>query len=267
MKKTISVILSVIIIVSFTLPCFAQDSEKLTYLLLGDSIARGSGILNHDEACFGRIVADTNGYNYINRGIDGFTTGDLDSSLDSREVISDVGKADIISISIGGNDLLTKNVINPLIMAVTLSFGNEEVCRKTVDDVYPKFCSVIEKIKKINPDATILVQTLYNPQYIVFRSAIDRGVQILNENYSKYLEEHPDAFVLVDVYKALENDSFYTALDTIHPNAKGNVLIARELLKTLASIGLGTKTEPVINQQGVSELALPVYWIYKLFAA
>ena len=264
MKKAISVFLSVIIVISFTIPCFAQESEKPTYLLLGDSIAKGSGILNSDEACFGRIVADTNGYDYINRGIDGYTTADLDSLLDRQDVISDVRKADIISISIGGNDFLTKNVLNPLLTAITLTFGNSDLCRRTADRSYPLFCSVIEKIKEANPDAVILVQTIYNPKYPVFRYALNKAVQILNENYTKYLEENPDAFVLVDVYKALENESFYTALDTIHPNAKGNVLIAREILKTLVSLGLGTETEPVVYHQGVSEIALPVYWIYKL---
>ncbi len=266
MKKAVSVILSFIIVVSFTVPCFAQSGEKLNYLLLGDSIAKGSGILNSDEACFGRIVADTNGYSYVNRGIDGFTTADLDSYLDRREVIADVENADIISISIGGNDFLTKNVLNPLMTAITMTFGNSDMCRRTADKSYPLFCSVIEKIKSINPDAVILVQTIYNPKYPVLRYALNKIVQVLNENYTKYLEENPDSFVLVDVYKALENESFYTALDTIHPNAKGNVLIAREILKTLVSLGLGTQTEPVVNHQGVSEIAIPVYWIFKLLA-
>ena len=58
MKKITAIVLSVVMVVClFTVYGYAQ-TEKPFYLVLGDSIAYGSGISNSKEACYGKIVAD-----------------------------------------------------------------------------------------------------------------------------------------------------------------------------------------------------------------
>ena len=262
MKKTIAVLMALIMVFSLSVIGFAQEDEKLNYLILGDSIAHGSGVLNSDEACYGRIVADTNGYNYKNRGISGYNTSDLNNYLDNEDVKADVAWADIISISIGGNDFINHNVFNILFMALAISLGNTSSCERTVAGAKANFYSIIDKIKAINPDATILVQTLYNPGYPVIKAPLEKGLTMLNNSYISYLDENPDAFTVVDIHGVMQGESMFIALDTIHPNAHGNEIIAKEILKTLKELGLGENTEPVINHPGVSELAIPVYWIY-----
>ena len=70
-KKIISVILILTLCAGlFSAAAFAE-SDKLNYLVLGDSIAEGFGLKNPEEACYGRIVADTNGYDYVNAGVMG----------------------------------------------------------------------------------------------------------------------------------------------------------------------------------------------------
>ena len=230
----------------------------LTYLVIGDSIARGAGIVNSEEACYGRIVADTNGYNYINRGIDGYTTEKLDKELDLPEVIADVAKADIIDISIGGNDYLYSNIIE-LIFALLL--GSTAPANKIIDNAYKNFKSIISKIKTINPDAVIIVQTLYNPNHPLISSVLEKFVSMLNEMFTRYLEENPGAYYIADVHEALKGQIGFIALDTIHPNARGNVIIAKVLLKLLKELDLGKTETPVINHQGVSELFGPIWSI------
>ncbi len=267
MKKALSIILALVMILSVTVIGFAEEEkETLNYLLLGDSIARGSGVLNHDEACFGRIVADTNGYNYKNRGIDGFTTANLVNELNKSDVIRDVAEADIISISIGGNDFLGKTIfLNMIKLVIEAAFGNLEPSKQIVESAYDNFCIIIGKIKEINPEATILFQTLYAPNYPLVGAQLERIITLLNEKLVSYLDENPEAFTVVDVHAALKGVFGFTALDTIHPNAKGNVLIAREVLKVLKELGLGEATEPVINHPGVNEIALPIWPILQLF--
>ena len=266
MKKALSLAIALIMIFSVTVIGFAEENEKLNYLLIGDSIAKGSGILNSDEACFGRIVADTNGYNYKNRGVDGFTTDDLNRLLDQSDMIADVAEADIISISIGGNDFLGKTIFLRMIsLVIQAAFGNLEPSREIVEKAYSNFCSIIGKIKTINPDAVILYQTLYAPNYPLVGTQLDIIISILNDKFRSYLDENPDAFIVVDVQAALRGEFGYTALDTIHPNAKGNELIAKEILKVLKDNGLGETTVPVINQKGVSEIALPIWPLLRIF--
>ena len=84
-KKLISVILCVLTVFSFTSLLAFAESENLNYLVLGDSIAKGFGVKNSREASYGRIVANTNGYNYINRGFAGCTSEDLLENVKENE--------------------------------------------------------------------------------------------------------------------------------------------------------------------------------------
>ena len=102
MKKLLAFIISFTIVFTLSAPfCHAQEDEKLNYLLLGDSIAQGYGVKNRDEASFGKIVADTNGYNYENLARTATDTSDWLAYLERDYVIETVEKADIISLSVG----------------------------------------------------------------------------------------------------------------------------------------------------------------------
>ena len=246
MKKFLSVI-SVLLVISLLLPVSAfaaQKEEKLNYVLLGDSIARGAGVLNPDEACYGLMVANTNGYNYVNHGIDGYTSAALLKLLDKEEVAKDIADADIISISIGGNDFLTANILALLFADIfTKDYSKYYEIQETF---YENFCGIIGKIKQSNPDALILMQTIYNMRHDFLKGVNQKGSDLLNECYRRYLDEHPGAYVLVDVAGVLDGRWDCLAADTIHPNGTGNIEIARLILTALRNEGLGEATEPVI---------------------
>lgn len=246
MKKFLSAI-SLLLVFSlvFSVSAFAAGKEKkLNYVLLGDSIARGAGVLNPDEACYGLMVANTNGYNYVNHGIDGYTSAALLKLLDNDDVAKDVKKADIISISIGGNDFLTSNIL--ALLFADLITKNYSKYYKIQENFYKNFCEIIAKIKKANPDALILMQTVYNMRHDILTGVNQKGSDLLNECYRKYLKEHPGAYVIIDVASVLDGRRDCLAADTIHPNGTGNIEIARLILKALKSKGLGKATEPVI---------------------
>lgn len=60
-KKITAIILSIVLVLGTFGICAYAENENPFYLVLGDSIAYGSGITNSREACYGKIVADTNG--------------------------------------------------------------------------------------------------------------------------------------------------------------------------------------------------------------
>lgn len=120
MKKILSIVLALTLcFCSFTVVSSAND-DKPFYLVLGDSIAYGSGLGNPTEACYGKIVADTNDYEYVNYFVPGHTTTNLIARLSQPEVIDALKKADIISISIGGNDFLLGNLTELIFNAIVL---------------------------------------------------------------------------------------------------------------------------------------------------
>ncbi|MCR5781341.1 MAG: SGNH/GDSL hydrolase family protein [Clostridia bacterium] len=249
MKKSISILVSLILFFSLMLPAFAE--APLNYLLLGDSITEGFGIKNPDEACYGRIVADTNGYNYMNIASVATDSSDLLMRLENYYTYQNaIAWADVISLSIGANDYLA----NP--DAVSLTVGalfklNYKKLDKIADGFYDNLCVIIDRITEINPDAVILLQKVYSVWYGFAANAFDAAASRCNGVIEKYAAEHPGKVVICDITPAMNGIHENLADDCVHPNAAGNMAIARIVLAQLKDLGLGTATEPVVNAQGV----------------
>lgn len=256
-KKLISLALALIMALScFSVISFAEEEKPLSYVVLGDSIAYGSGLINSTDACYGKIVAETNGYTYANHSVPGITSGVLLKMLTDNEAVREsVASADIISISIGGNNFLTDNMIG-------LAFAS--LVRKDMsgfdaiaENYYNEICSIMDCINGLNSDVPVLLQTIYNPQKGAAGVVYLEGGIRLNDMMRKYDAEHPGEIVIVEVADALNGDYENFADDKIHPSAKGNEEIAVVILGKLSEMGLGTATEPVISTPGL-DFKMPV---------
>lgn len=248
--KIIAVVLTVVIALSSVMTATVSAEGKLNYVVLGDSIGFGAGVVNSSEACYGRIVADTNGYNYDNQSMCGYNTAAYLLHMNLPHVRNSIKKADIISLSIGGNDFLTSNMAQLGFEAAVLDkFSTFD---KISETFYDNYCKIIAEIRELNPDAVILAQTLYNPMNNAISDFYQEGVNRLNAGYRRYLSEHPGSIHIVDVASAFAGHPEYIANDCVHPNAQGNVVIAQLVLQKLSSLGLGSATTPVINNAGVN---------------
>ena len=247
LKKSVAVLLClVMILMSLSAVAFAE--EKQFYLVLGDSIGYGSGIRNSQDACYGKIVADTNGYEYANHAIPGHTTTNLIARLKEDVVKADVEKADIISISIGGNDFLMSNLYGLMFDAMV----KEDYSKfdEIAHSFYKNFSTIISMIRELNGEAVILMQNLYNPQSGYLRAPYQQGADRINAAIEKFSKENPGEIIIVDVATALNSDMGNFASDAVHPSAKGNEEIAKAVLSEIAKFSPEGKTEPVINVKG-----------------
>lgn len=89
------------------------EPTEVRVVSLGDSIARGYGCQPEEaygallaEHLRGELPADRFTVRFLNNGVDGDTTGDLLRRLETGEVRRAVEEADVVTLSIGGNNLL-----------------------------------------------------------------------------------------------------------------------------------------------------------------
>ena len=258
MKRVFSVLLAALLCALCVLPAAAADSgERLNYLLLGDSIAAGEGISNPYEACYGRIVADTNGYEYHNLARTATDSYELISYMtegsfyDYYYGIRDrIAEADIISLSIGSNDYFDNEDVYSIAVGAFFRVNGKRL-DSIADGFYSNLCTIVEMIRELNPDCVILIQNVYIVWYGIagpmYRSVIGR----VNGVIDKYIAEGHDNVYLCDVSSAMYRKPANLADDCVHPSAAGNVAIAKCVLQRLNELGLGENTEPVVNCAGV----------------
>lgn len=235
-------------------------------LILGDSISSGYG-LRDGEAGFYDYLAGCTGKTVTNLAKAGAATADLIAVIDAAENAETIASADLICISIGGNDLLrpAQEVLSgyqkegegifdtirrvaaegdPKRMISELT-GALIQPRNAARDNYPV---IEEKLRALNPDATIVMQTIYNPMEVspeflqahnISGENLDNFNMLLSYvgNNEKILNKAMAALETVniaDVSAAFDGTGWlYDRVleKDVHPNALGHALIAAVVME------------------------------------
>lgn len=267
MKKLIALLLTLALAAGCCLPALAAEKSNLNYLLLGDSIAQGYGIENRQEACYGRIVADTNGYNYLNYAWVATDSSELleDITATDSYMRRGIAWADIISISIGANDYFDHDDVYNLAVGAFFMVNDRQL-DELADQFYRNLCDIIGEIKALNPGAVILLQKVYSVWRGIAAHVYKACAGRVNAVIDKYAQEHPGDVVLCDISPAMDGHPERLAADCVHPNAAGNVAIAEVILQQLYDMGLGTQTVPVVNNPGIDYNYFEKYYENKILA-
>jgi len=209
--------------------------EGLRITAFGDSIAAGYGLSSQDDNYL-TVFANNIGASLTNDAVSGFDSDDLVSLLSSGRADADIRNADMVVLSIGGNDILhNRELITSALKEAALKGG--EYFTDDVNAVYDNFEANLIKIYNhiiaINPDAAIIIQTLYNPalkqgykiSVIDASKLIDKYIVRLNESIISVSAAF-NRVVVFDVADEMNKDAdnFYnlkTDFD-IHPSKKGH---------------------------------------------
>ena len=257
-KKLLALFLSVILM-AFCFPLcsfavyFDEEAEQenaVNFLVLGDSIAEGYGVRNASQAAYARIVADTNGYNYRNFERMAHDTADLLYEITSIEtIVESVRWADIIHISTGSNNYLASPDVVSIAIGALLGVNNRQL-DAIADEVYAEYLQIYDRIRELNPNATIIMDTVYCAWNGIGHIPFIKAANRVNEKLHALQKEHGD-IILFDLDSIITGHPELIADDCVHPNAEGNVRIAEAMLKLLFENGLGDNTEPVILCEGI----------------
>ena len=241
MKKAIAVILSVTLLcLVFGIALSAkQDAKRLDFLVLGDSIAAGSGVRNQEEQAYAWIVAREKGWALTNYGAGGDISADLLRKVkEDEEIRRAIRAADVIAVSTGGNDLLHAEEFYGLIYNGLLGDYSQQ---KPVHEAFrANFAGIIKGIRALNPDAALVVQTLYQPAFSIvppsLYDAYGAAIRGINAGIYEYYGENPCDFLLADVYSAFEQRYGAVFIDMTHPSAIGHAVIAQVLLAAIDGV-------------------------------
>ncbi|MCL2195257.1 MAG: SGNH/GDSL hydrolase family protein [Oscillospiraceae bacterium] len=270
MKKLLSVFLCLALLCGVlavaahgtSCPCEPYPDERPLLVVLGDSIAAGWGVAQHDSAA--NLFAREQGYRHVNFAYAGNRTHWLLRELMYAEGVQDyVSRAQTILISIGGNDFMLAGTHGELVGHVmgALFRDDFDFMQPMITAVEENFAQIIAQLRYLNPDATVMVQTMFNPSPhvpILYR-AVGVAIDMLNGVFHAQLAQDPDAFIIACVHTAFAGRIGVAQFDLIHPNARGHRVIAQ----VLTDAYLGTQTE--IPQPSwcrlTGTLLRPVLWL------
>ncbi len=283
-----------------------QDEMIRRYVVLGDSISTGKGLSGYvvgttAEGCFVDIFADEMGLSYENFALDGQTSKELLAALkEPTKKLSDALKsADVITLTIGGNDFLElirnnmyeyagidlydSEVMTALVKKYTdgaleskAFLGISEAVSKTAeqgDEIAKQFgenlSRIIEIIKGLNSSAVLIVQTVPNPYKGVemISGAADSCVRKLNQQILDLFDIGLDTQLkVVDVYKVFEgtwetlmNGAVLENLFDPHPNAAGHKVIG-DLVKRAY---LNLESMPIVERVTMYKDVESSAWYYE----
>ena len=196
---------------------------------MGDSIAKGTG----DETGKGfsfylqdyfknqtpkEVVANT-------IGIDGLQTNGLLELVHGEKLKPALAAADLLLISIGGNDLRQIRRLKDM--------ARDDGFQKTFDSYVTSLTAIFKTIRRTNGDALIIFIGLYYPSVQDISPDDIRLLLTWNEGTEKIIEQEGRAIFIptYDLFKL--NVSKYVALDSLHPNAAGYQAIANRIGKNI----------------------------------
>lgn len=208
--------------------------KDVQYVALGDSLTQGVGDEAENEGYVGRLKTDMETWQGVrsvtihNEAKKGRRSDQLIDQLQSGKLDDTLRKANIITLTIGGNDLM--KIVREHIT---------ELKKKDFDKGRPKFQqryeTIMQMIRERNPIAPIILIGVYNPLTIFTKeeSEMNTIMDEWNSDIRGFADDDPYAvFVNVeDLFDTNANLVYHT--DFFHPNARGYDQMTARIIETL----------------------------------
>lgn len=255
-KVLVVIIIGIILLViPITMQAKGEVSKNVLdkYVVIGDEISLEAN--NDYEVSYVSLIKDflyalNDNLEYINLSSDGATSSQLLNVVDSNK--EKLKGADLITISIGGNNILSavlkslnineENLQdydeNKFDSIISEYLNSKEVKTEILNEIsiFSKdFPNIIKKIKKLAPNADIYVNTVYNPInkkceiYEFFHSQINLINDVIVKNNSN------NDYKILDCYQILNNDDVLNfkienGVAKISPNKVGHAMMANQVI-------------------------------------
>ncbi|SHI39390.1 Lysophospholipase L1 [Dethiosulfatibacter aminovorans DSM 17477] len=197
-------------------------------IALGDSLARGTGDIS-GEGFVGRMVesGDLNGgkpVNLYNLSVEGMRSIELVEQVKDPQTVEGFADADIIIISIGGNDL--RDILNES------AVDQAEAFQSALGAYLYNVDFILKSIRSANEGGLVVFLGLFNPGDGDDKT---RNMYLLEWNNRTWqLMEMYENTLYVPTYDLFKyNSNEYISVDGLHPNDEGYEAIAKRILGSI----------------------------------
>lgn len=237
MKRMLKYLVLIIIVISVFLIYILFKNDKINYIALGDSLAEGVNSYGEVGYSYTDYYADyldeNNKLSYYTKEYteSGYTTLDIIKELETNNTMKkDLRESNLVTISIGANDLLNKIKIENLNVNEILTL------KKEISPILIDLESCIKEIRKYAKE-DIVVVGYYNPIPFLFNTSgndLDELFAYIDDEYKKITEKYD--CIYISIYQLFkQNSSFLPNPSNIHPNYEGYKAIADEIIRNYKS--------------------------------
>ncbi|MCL6636723.1 MAG: lysophospholipase [Alicyclobacillus sp.] len=207
-------------------------AQGLRLLALGDSLAVGFGDTS-GRGFVGDVVQQLHQSGHQvqlrNLAVNGLTSAGLLSQLQQPATQSAVQTADVVLLSIGGNDLRS---------AATLPNLDPQRVEQALNPFAQRLHEVLAQLQTLNPHARVLLVGLYNPYADLAGSSAETNALLLQWNERE--QQVASAFANVTVVPTFDlfaaQPAAYLYVDHFHPNSVGYQRIADRIVQDLQTV-------------------------------
>ncbi|HEL1237136.1 TPA: SGNH/GDSL hydrolase family protein [Streptococcus equi subsp. zooepidemicus] len=229
---------------------------SLNYIAIGDSLTEGVGDLTNQGGFVPLLSGDLRDYfnatvNTENYGVSGNTSQQILTRMtENKEITEQLKKANLMTLTVGGNDVLAvirKNLANLKVSSF----------KKPARQYQERLRKILDLARKDNQDLPIFVLGIYNPFYLNFQELTE--MQTVINDWNKKTQEVVDDydhvyFVPINdlLYKGVDgkegivqstgeqttivNDALFSG-DHFHPNNTGYQIMSDAVMETIRKNG------------------------------
>ncbi|HEL0002536.1 TPA: SGNH/GDSL hydrolase family protein [Streptococcus equi subsp. zooepidemicus] len=229
---------------------------SLNYIAIGDSLTEGVGDLTNQGGFVPLLSGDLGDYfnatvNTENYGVSGNTSQQILTRMtENKEITEQLKKANLMTLTVGGNDVLAvirKNLAN-------LKVSN---FKKPARQYQERLRKILDLARKDNQDLPIFVLGIYNPFYLNFQELTEMQTVIndWNQKTQEVVDDYDHVyFVPINdlLYKGVDgkegivqstgeqttivNDALFSG-DHFHPNNTGYQIMSDAVMETIRKNG------------------------------
>ena len=223
MKKILTII---IVLLSVFLIYLGFKDKEIYYFSMGDSLANGINSYNAKDYGYSDYIKDKlNVKKYVSftnnnkRSIDFIKDIEDNVKIDDKTIQNALIKADIITLSVGMNDLFSN-----------INFNNDF----SVNDLYTKFEEVVVDLEKL-----FKLLRIYSKEDIIYigiynclkEDSLEEFFIYANEQLKKLCDNYKITYL--DIYNDFNNTSYFDNPNSYFPNKDGYELISNKIIDTI----------------------------------